>query len=136
MTQPQQPQSEQSNASLIPALLLFGGITLILMALFSANPGRREGFAFVPTVVPTEAPTQPPTPTEVVEVASALDPARVAAGESIYQTTCAACHGFNAQGITGLGKPLINSPFVDESTDEELVAFLHVGRDVSDPANT
>ncbi len=39
-------------------------------------------------------------------------------------------------GITGLGKPLIGSQFVNGMTDEDFLNFLHVGRDVSDPLNT
>jgi mono/diheme cytochrome c family protein len=135
-----QPNSSQSNAALIPALLLFGGLTFILMALFAANPSQRPGVALQPTVEvteeATEAPTLPPTPTEVTVVTVALDPARVSAGETTYQTVCAACHGFNARGIQGLGKTLVSSPFVDGLTDDELVAFLLVGREVSDPLNT
>jgi disulfide bond formation protein DsbB len=66
----------------------------------------------------------------------ALDPAKVKAGETSFQTTCAACHGFNAMGIPGLGKPLIGSKFVNGLTDDQLLAFLQKGRDLTDPLNT
>ncbi len=64
-----QPKPAQSAPPLIPILLLFGGLTLILMALFAANPGRKpeELAAFRPTQV-TEEPTLPPTPTQAAEV--------------------------------------------------------------------
>jgi disulfide bond formation protein DsbB len=47
-----------------------------------------------------------------------------------------ACHGFNGEGIQGLGKPIVGSEFVNSLTDDELAAFVIHGRDVSDPLNT
>jgi mono/diheme cytochrome c family protein len=58
----------------------------------------------------------------------------VAAGASIFSTTCQACHG--ADGGGGLGSDLKTSAFVAQSTDAELVAFLEVGRGSEDPENT
>ena len=58
------------------------------------------------------------------------------AGQEIYSGTCAACHGPTAEGITGLGLPLANSPFVQSMSDDELVAFIAVGRGADDPVNT
>src|SRR5689334_17486027 len=110
MSQPQ--NSAPSSPPLIPILLLFGGITLLLMALFSANPSQKPGSVMLTLASEvTEAPTS--APTQVIAMAAALDPAKVAAGETIFQTTCAACHGFNAMGIVGLGKTLIGSAFVN-----------------------
>jgi mono/diheme cytochrome c family protein len=130
-----QPNPAPSSPPLIPALLLFGGMTLLLMALFSAHPSQKPG-SVLPTLASdvTEAPTS--APIEVTAVTAALDPAKVSAGETIFQTTCIACHGFNAMGISGLGKTLIGSPFVNDQTDDQLLAFLHIGRDVIDPLNT
>lgn len=59
-----------------------------------------------------------------------------AAGESIFQGTCAACHGPDAQGIEGLGENLHDNEFVQGNTDDEMVAFIKVGRPASDPDNT
>jgi disulfide bond formation protein DsbB len=59
-----------------------------------------------------------------------------AAGEDIYDTTCVACHAADATGIEGLGKDLTNSDFINGLSDDELVAFLKVGRSASDPDNT
>ncbi|MBL8118081.1 MAG: c-type cytochrome [Anaerolineae bacterium] len=124
-----------SSGALLPAIILFGGMTLILLALFAARPSpvTEPLAAAVPTVVAAEV-TQPTTEPQVV--AAAPDPAMVRAGDTIYQTTCAACHGFNAKGIPGLGKTLIDSEFVNGMTDEELVAFIIEGRQVTDPLNT
>jgi mono/diheme cytochrome c family protein len=51
-------------------------------------------------------------------------------------TTCSACHGPEGKGIQGLGKDFTASEFVKGQTDDELVAFIKVGRDPSDPLNT
>lgn len=54
----------------------------------------------------------------------------------IYSSTCAACHGFDAHGIPGLGKDLITSPFVHSLSDADLLQFVITGRDSSSPDNT
>lgn len=57
-------------------------------------------------------------------------------GEAIYSATCAACHGADAQGVTGLGPALVGNTFVAGLSDDELIDFLEVGRPTDDPANT
>ena len=57
------------------------------------------------------------------------------AGEELFAGTCVACHGPEGRGVEGLGKDLHNNAFVDDNTDDELVAFLEVGRPAGDPAN-
>jgi mono/diheme cytochrome c family protein len=54
----------------------------------------------------------------------------------LFQGTCAACHGPDAKGLPTLGKDLTTSEFAKEKTDQELLAFIKVGRPVSDPLNT
>ena len=58
------------------------------------------------------------------------------AGEPLFQATCAACHGPDAKGLPALGKDLTASEFFQDSSDEELLAFILVGRDANDPENT
>lgn len=60
----------------------------------------------------------------------------IAAGSAVYAGTCVACHGGNAEGIEGLGKPLAPSDFVKDNSEQELAAFIAVGRPAGDPANT
>ncbi|MFQ5577214.1 MAG: c-type cytochrome [Anaerolineae bacterium] len=57
------------------------------------------------------------------------------AGQQVY-IACSACHSPDGKGLPGLGKDLTASEFVAGLTDDELVAFIKVGRDPSDPANT
>ena len=74
---------------------------------------------------PTVAPTQPSV--------AAGDSAK---GKDLFAGTCSACHGPSGEGVTGLGKPFTTSDFVPSQSDEQLLAFLKVGRPTSDPANT
>ncbi len=55
-------------------------------------------------------------------------------GEAYYLQSCAGCHGPTGLG-EGVGVPLINSEFVLNINDEELLSFLQVGRSADDPAS-
>lgn len=66
---------------------------------------------------------------------AALSP-MAAAGETAYQSSCSGCHGLDARGIVGLGKNLVDSPFVQSLSDEELHQFIVTGRPIWDAANT
>jgi disulfide bond formation protein DsbB len=58
------------------------------------------------------------------------------AGQTLFTGTCSACHGPAGEGVPGLGKDLTASPFVTAKVDQELIDFVKVGRDPSDPLNT
>lgn len=70
------------------------------------------------------------------EPAATGSQASVVAGEFVYQNTCATCHGPDGKGIAKNGKPVRNSAFVENSSDEELFEHIVNGRSVTDPANT
>lgn len=57
-------------------------------------------------------------------------------GQTLFVTSCAACHGLAGEGLPGLGKDMTTSEFIASKTDAELVEFIKVGRDPSDPLNT
>lgn len=57
-------------------------------------------------------------------------------GKELFLGTCAACHGTDGKGITGLGKDFTTSTFAHDLTDPELVAFIITGRPAGDPLNT
>ena len=59
-----------------------------------------------------------------------------AEGEVLFQATCAACHGTEAEGIDGLGKALTNNEFVQERDTNQLLAFIQEGRLADHPDNT
>ncbi len=75
------------------------------------------------------------SPAETMAAASQT-PAAGPRGELTYRTTCVVCHGPDGAGVPRLGKPVRNSAFVQEHTDEELFALLAEGRLPTDPANT
>ena len=69
--------------------------------------------------------------------APAAAPAGDAAhGKTLFDTTCAACHGPDAKGLPNLGKDLTTSEFAMSTSDADLVEFIKTGRPISDPANT
>lgn len=83
---------------------------------------------------PAPAPTTAPEPT-----AAPATPAMVgdaAAGEKDYNQYCVACHGPGAVGVDKLGKSWVTSQFIKSQTDDQLLAFIKVGRPASDAANT
>ena len=65
-----------------------------------------------------------------------LGPGDIDRGQSVYKSTCAACHGGDATGIDGLGATLVGSEFVGASSESELVEFVKVGRRKDHPDNT
>lgn len=73
---------------------------------------------------------------EPAEEVAAISEGDATAGEGKFQATCAACHGPDAKGLPNLGKDMTTSEFIKGSSDAELLAFVKVGRSVSDPANT
>ena len=68
--------------------------------------------------------------------ASAKKAPDAAKGKTLFASTCAACHGPEGKGMPKLGKDLTKSTFVKQKTDDELVAFIKVGRRPYDPLNT
>lgn len=67
---------------------------------------------------------------------TAVATAGAAAGQKLYQQTCAMCHGYRGEGVQRLGKPIVDSEFVRRHSDEELVRFLIEGRAANHPDNT
>ncbi len=125
--------SIRSNDALIPAIILFGSLTLLLLAILP-QPSAKT----VQPTATTEAASVANVPTELppTEIAAAYDPALIHEGQGIYQSICTTCHGMDANGIPGLGKNLVTSEFVASLSDEELLQFIIDGRDPSDPLNT
>lgn len=83
---------------------------------------------------PVEQPASAPTQTEAAPAQTSTgDPA---VGQAKFTQTCSACHGPTGEGIPNLGKNLVTSEFVAGQTDEQLLAFIKVGRPTSDPLNT
>jgi len=56
--------------------------------------------------------------------APAGDPA---AGEKVFASGCAACHGMKGQGVAGLSQDMTQSQLIASATDQELVEFIKAG---------
>jgi disulfide bond formation protein DsbB len=120
-----------STVSSPPELVEYGGTVIGWSSTQTATyePSATFTATLVPTVTPTVMATTVPT-------AAPLDPQRVAAGERTFQSVCAACHGFNAQGVNGLGPSMIGNTFINAQSNEDLLAFVIVGRPSDHPDNT
>jgi mono/diheme cytochrome c family protein len=57
-------------------------------------------------------------------------------GQELFKSTCAACHGQNAEGIDGLGTDMHNNEFIQSQSNADLMVFITVGRSTTDPDNT
>jgi mono/diheme cytochrome c family protein len=93
--------------------LLFG---LALLGLVVAGCGG--GSAELPTRAPSEV-----APPEVVH------------GEELAGQSCSACHGGDFKGVSGLGTSLRDNTFIQDQTDDGLVAFIKEGRANDAPDN-
>lgn len=121
--------SPQESGNLYLASTL--GILLMLVAAAAVWLGQvRPSVAEPAAAEPASAPAQStPVPVQT----SKGDPT---GGQALFTGTCSACHGPTGEGIQGLGKNLVTSEFVAGQTDDDLVGFIKVGRDPSDPLNT
>ncbi len=137
--------AQTRDNSLFPLIFLIG-ITAILVLVFMPPVVRTTP---LPIIEPTAVAEVAAAPTTVALDTSGMDhltlmalgleevnESAVKRGQRFYSSSCTACHGFDARGISGLGKTLIGSEFANAMSDEELVAFITVGRQPSDPLNT
>jgi disulfide bond formation protein DsbB len=60
----------------------------------------------------------------------------IAQGETIFSSTCSACHGPDAKGLPNLGKDLTTSEYVRDNDDETLLQLLVEGRPSGHELNT
>jgi len=71
-----------------------------------------------------------------VTIAASVTPGDPVSGEQAYRSMCAACHGADLGGVSGLGRSLLPSLFITEHSNDELAAFITEGRPTDDPDNT
>ena len=100
---------------------LFVAVIVFVLLLVGCGGGGSEA--------PAEPADQPAEETTVGE-------GDAVAGEALFQSTCSACHGADGKGMPNLGKDFTGSEFVHGLSDAEMLAFVKVGRPVSDPDNT
>ncbi|MBL4590491.1 MAG: c-type cytochrome [Phycisphaerales bacterium] len=73
---------------------------------------------------------------QIAPVAMGGTTIKLSPGETVYQSACMLCHGPDAQGVVGLGKPLNNNAYIQESDDSELFRNIAEGRLPDHPLNT
>jgi disulfide bond formation protein DsbB len=128
----EKPANQESNLYL-PSIL---GLLLILIAAAAVWVGQIkpiEAEQIATNSVADTAVQTAPEPAQAPAQASAGD---VTTGQMLFTNTCSACHGPTGQGIQGLGKDLTQSEFVSGQSDNELLAFIKIGRGPTDPLNT
>lgn len=98
---------------------------LVLVSVLAACGGGSEP-------APAQPAAQPAAQQPAAQAVAAGDPVK---GKEAF-ATCAGCHGPEGKGIEGLGKDMTSSEWIKSQTDEQLLAFIKVGRPASDPLNT
>ena len=63
-------------------------------------------------------------------------PDDIAQGETLFASTCSACHGADAKGLPNLGKDLTTSEYVRDNDDDILLTLLKEGRPSGHELNT
>lgn len=125
------------NRMAIWAIITVGVVMLALTLLIGVIALANDRAAtLVDESVRSMATKTPMIVPQMVMQAADRNPDAIIAGQKIFRTVCIACHGANAQGIKGLGKPLVGSEFFNSRTDDQMLQFLLTGRPVNDPLNT
>lgn len=112
----------------VPALFFILGLSLVVAC--GGGKKKPQGEAQKPPQAGVQKTQQ-----QAEEAAKAFQP-DIAKGKQLFLQSCASCHGPDAKGLPNLGKDLTTSEFVKSKTDQELLAFIKVGRSVTDPLNT
>ncbi len=89
-------------------------------------------FALVAIALPPE----PVHPFSEIAQAAGVSPLLLEVGTKTFSNSCALCHAPDATGIPRLGKPLRNSAYVQNHSDNELFDIIASGRMSDDPENT
>ncbi len=77
-----------------------------------------------------------PTPAfQTDTIIAATGSGNIESGKQHFEETCAGCHGFQGQGVPGLGLPLVTSPLILYAPDADLLAFIRAGRPAGHPDN-
>jgi cytochrome c5 len=105
------------------------------------QPTLSEQAAIIATL--SAVPARTPIPRDITSSASQMvvnemgySESTINNGQRDFLAVCSACHGTDARGISGVGKPLSNSEFVRGRSDQELLDFVIRGRQPWAPEST
>lgn len=139
-------ENQPTNVAVMPSLFIVGVIAVLVILM---TPRLPERVATVAT--PDEAASaQSEQPQPIVEIDKStqdfmtllmlgeaeVNASSVRTGQRLFGSSCSSCHGYDAKGLPGNGKTLINSTFVNSLSDQALIAFIVTGRTPNDAANT
>ncbi len=115
-----------------------GEIYIISGKEFAEYMGEPHTLSALPTRVPdaiaaSSTPTIEPTPYLTQTPNPNVTPLPIGAGETLYNLSCAGCHGLQGEGLEGIAVPLANSDFVDSLNDTDLLVFIRMGRTATHP---
>lgn len=116
----------ERRAPWISVVALIGVVMIVFSGLWQTDTGTTE--AAQTTTISTPISTPVSTPGQSMSMA--YD------GGTLYAQACGGCHGMQAEGVIGLGNQLSANEFIQDKSDEELLAFIEVGRGLEDPLNT
>jgi len=112
-------------------------IALSLIASVSLVPGcsgeNESPESSVSQFGSNSTPSENNTPEPSSTAQPAANPFAAAKGKLVFTSTCVACHGEGGIGVENLGKDMTISEFIKSKTDDELLAFIKVGRPIYDP---
>jgi cytochrome c oxidase subunit 3 len=124
------------------SLTLAGALTFMVIKYFEYSHKFHEnlvwGPAFYERPIHDEASAAESSSfaAERTEAAVAAFVADAGRGQELWMGTCRSCHGVGGEGITGQGKDIRGSEFIASKADDELLAFVKVGRMPFDSMNT
>ena len=70
------------------------------------------------------------TPTSTSSAKKPSVNAMAVKGALVFKKTCASCHGADGKGMPNNGPDLTASQFVKDTSDEDLLTYVQVGREV------
>jgi len=118
------------SARVLLGLALVAGIaTVVVRVLEYPSTSRLAGIVPRVEAAPVKGASRGPSST----TASPVGPADAVHGKAVFLKTCAACHAPDGSGVKAQGADLRASTFIKGKTDEQLLAFVKVGRQPFDP---
>ncbi len=114
---------------------VFGVMVLIAVATFLVLRSQQSAAAPRATEPVVLATPMQPTPAGEGNSADDSDSGVLVSGAVLFADNCAACHGGQGEGITGLTPPLLDSEKVGAMSEQELRALVRAGVAQDDPDN-
>lgn len=146
MTSGEPHDEEFSSTPWFPVATIVAIVVVAFVLIYQFDPVRANTLTLsIPAVgemTPVNATAVPTVQLSAVSTESTTvsemqaDPETIALGQQLYDSTCVACHGNEAQGIPNLGTSLVDSPIIHEQSEADALVFIREGRPADHPDNT